>query len=191
MLDRIWALMILVSLGFCFVKGEAGQAMGTLLEGAGNAVSLVIRLCAGYAFFGGMMELVYASGASKALIRLFSPILRKLFPSIDEPDTRKAIIDNFVSNLLGLGNAATPAGMEAIRLMERDSGAGSSLTPDMRLFLTINATSIQLLPTTVMALRAAAGSVDPAGILLPTILSTTVSTVVGVMLCKLVGRRRR
>lgn len=188
MLDKIWAAMIVVSLGFLAFLGKLGDASRLLLIGAENAVSLTIRLCAGYAFFCGLMELMDAVGASKALSRLLSPLLKRLFPSVTMGDTRKAIIENFSANMLGLGNAATPAGIEAMRLLKRDGGDGDRATKAMCLFLVINSTSIQLLPTTVITLRQAAGSVSPESILVPTLISTAVSTAAGILLCKLLER---
>lgn len=188
MFDRIWAILIVFSLIFAFLRGRANEAADILLEGAGNAVSLVIRLSAGYAFFSGLMEAVGALGALKALSALLSPLLQKLFPLIQNSDTKKAIIENFSANMLGLGNAATPAGIEAMRLLKRDGGDSPYATRAMCLFLVINATSLQLLPTTVIALRAAAGSASPGAVILPTMLSTAVSTIVGALLCKLCER---
>ena len=105
-------------------------------------------------------------------------------------EARQAVCMNLSMNMLGLGNAATPQGMEAMRLMEEERKKAPCVEHDMYMLLILNATSIQLIPTTVLALRAAAGSADAGAIVLPSLVCTAVSTAVGAVL-GLICRRRR
>ena len=116
------------------------------------------------------------------LNRLLKPLLRLLMPSVKREETKQAVTMNLSANLLGLGNAATPMGMSAMRLMEQERMETPAVQHAMYMLLILNATSIQLIPTTVLTLRIAAGSAAPNAILLPSLLCTAASTAVGVSL---------
>ena len=184
-LQWIWIAMILFSLIYGLLTGQAASLLPAALEGASSAVSLTLRLLSGYLFFCGMMELVKALHLPEKLARLLRPLLRFLMPGLRNNESYQAVSMNLTANLLGLGNAATPTGMEAVRLMDAENTAASRHAVWMLLIL--NATSLQLLPTTVLTLRIAAGSAQPNAILLPTLACTAFSTIVGVgaaLLCR-------
>lgn len=156
------------------------------LAGAENAVALTLRLSAGYLLFGGLMEIAGALRLPKMLEKGLRPMMGRLMPYTREEKAREAVTMNLSMNLLGVGNAATPLGIEAVRLMDAQVESIGARR-DLYMFLILNATSIQLLPTTVLTLRAAAGSADPNAVLLPTLACTVFSTIVGVaagMLCR-------
>jgi len=117
-------------------------------------------------------------------------MLRFLFPAIQKQETKDAIVMNFSANILGLGNAATPMGILAMERMEAERTQNNRVLAAMYMFLVINATSLQLIPTTVISLRMTAGSASPTAILLPSILCTAVSTVVGVLSAFVCARMR-
>jgi len=185
MLQWLWFGMTAFSLLWGSLKGEA--MLASALEGCSSAISLVIRLGAGYMLFGGLMEIARVSGVSRALEKLMKPVLRPCMPGLGKSSEAAAV--NLSMNMLGLGNAATPKGIEAMGRMEEERLRNPQVIHDMYLFLIINATSIQLLPTTVVSLRAAAGSADPGAVILPSLLCTAVSTVTGVGLGLLMRRR--
>lgn len=156
--------------------------MSAALQGGENAIALTLRLGAGYMFFCGLMEIAKELHVQSGLEKLIRPLMMRLMPDVQKSETREAITMNLSMNLLGVGNAATPAGIEAVRLMDQEGAR-----QDLYLFLILNATSIQLLPTTVLTLRTAAGSADVNAVLLPTFLCTAFSTLVGVtagLLCR-------
>lgn len=183
MLQWLFLLMILLSLLYGLLTGRAALLLPAALEGASGAVSLTLRLLSGYLFFMGMMELVKALRLHEKLARLLRPVLSRLMPGLQNPAIPNAVSLNLTANLLGLGNAATPTGMEAVRLMDAENTHASRHAICMLLIL--NATSLQLLPTTVLTLRIAQGSAAPNAILLPTLLCTAFSTLVGVALALL------
>lgn len=185
MLQWIWLGMMGISLLYACLSGNAESVLTSALKGTGDAIALTIQLGAGYLFFCGMIRIMRAAGVPQRLNRLIKPLLHALMPSVCDRATQEAIAMNLSMNMLGLGNAATPSGMEAMRLMERERSVRPGAQEDMYMLLVLNATSIQLLPTTVLALRVAAGSAVPNEILLPSLICTAFSTVVGAALALL------
>lgn len=186
----IWFIMLAVSLGLMLFTDPAA-AVNSMITGAHSAVELSLNLLALYAFWLGFFSLIEKLGLSRALERLLRPVISRLFPSCDA-ETRKFITMNVSANLLGLGNAATPMAINAINRMDDESGRAST---DMIMLTVISATSLQILPTTVIGMRATAGSVNPADFLFPSLIATVLSTfigIVGVKLCaKIFDRKKR
>lgn len=156
------------------------SAFSIMISGAGNAISLALKLCAIYAIWLSVLDIMQKVGMSRALDRLFSPITKRLFKGEDEK-TREFITLNFSANLLGMGSAATPLGIKAMEGMQDGS---DKATDNMILFMVVNATSIQLLPATIIGLRSSYGSASASDIILPSLIATAVSTVCGVLLAK-------
>lgn len=188
MLQAIWGGMILLSIVYALASGNAAALVPGALSGAQDAVQLTLKLLAGYLFFCGMIEIVKELKVPGKISKALGPVLRLLMPSVKNQETKDAIVLNLSANVLGLGNAATPMGIRAMELMEEERKKTPAVIAAMYMFLVINATSLQLIPTTVISLRVAAGSAAPTAILVPTLVCTTVSTVVGV-LCALVCAR--
>lgn len=193
MMNIVWAGMCFVGLAWGLAQGRGAALTEGALTAVMDAVSLSIRLAGGFALWNGMLAILEKSGALRALTRALSPVLRCLFRGVpaDSP-AQEAMAMNMAANMLGLGNAATPMGLRAMRLLPREADAARA-SDAMCMFLVVNASSIQLFPSSVIALRAAAGSAEPASIVLPSLLATTVSTAVGIAACKALerwGRRR-
>jgi len=139
------------------------------------------------------MEIARELRVPQGMERLIHPLLKRLMPCTRSPEARAAVTLNLSMNLLGAGNAATPPGIEAVRLMDAECGQHPGVRRDLYMFLILNATSIQLLPATVLTLRAAAGSSDVNAVLIPTLLCTLSAAVVGVvagMICRRMEERR-
>ena len=166
-----------------------GQLSQAIVESAGGAVELAIGLVGVMTLFLGLMKIAEEGGLLKVLSRLIRPLMVRLFPDVpaDHP-AMGAMILNMSANALGLGNAATPFGIKAMQELDRLNSEKGTATNAMALFLTINTSSITLLPTGVIALRAAAGSADPAGILPTTLFATIGSTLIGITAAKLYQR---
>ena len=185
MLQWIFGGMIGLSLIWSMVNGGGGEAASAMLKAAEEAVQTAIALCGAYAFFCGMLNIARRTGAPERLGAALSPLLKLLFGSGLSEEALEPVTMNLTANLLGLGNAATPMGIEAAQRMGEGTAAASNA---LCLFLVINASSVQLLPTTVIALRAAAGSANPGCVTLPTLAATAVSTAVGIVCCKCAER---
>ena len=155
-----------------------------MLGAASGAFELALELCAVYAVWLGILELVEASGLSAKLAKLLHPFIKKIF-KINDIETEKYIALNMSSNMLGLGNASTPLGIAAMKRLDNGSGVA---THAGIMLIVINSTSIQLLPSTIIGLRAAAGSTNAGDIILPTLLATICTFVLGISLVFLIGK---
>lgn len=152
----------------------------TMIEGAQDAISLGIKLFAIYAVWLSALKMAEATSLDKKLSKLLRPVVCKIFKK-ESDDAYDKICINLSANILGMGGVATPAGIKAMNLM---SDGSEKATDNMILLLVINATSIQLIPATMIALRAQAGSASPSDIIMPTLISSGVATLVGALMCK-------
>ncbi len=194
--------LLMVGSAFCFaairqwlwksVEGQIGpmEALSkAMIESAAGSVELAIGLVGVMTLFLGLMKVAEAGGMLKILARLIRPLMVRLFPEVpsDHP-AMGAMILNMSANALGLGNAATPFGIRAMQELDRLNTRPGTATNAMALFLAVNTSSITLLPTGVIALRASAGSGDAAGILPTTLFATIGSTTVAIVAAKLYQR---
>lgn len=182
-MNKIWLCMIILSI--CFLLWtDPGSVLSQMLASSKDALTLSIELCSVYAVWLGVLEIVEQSGLSEKLARWLHPVIKKVF-NVKDPVTEKLIAMNISANMLGLGNASTPLAIKAIKNM--DTGSPIASTP-MIMLIVINATSIQLLPTTVIGLRQAAGSTSAADIILPTLITTIFTTILAIFLVKLCAK---
>ena len=159
----IWTGMVLFSLLFALPGGCAGAVSAAALEGAASGVRLSLSLAGTLCLWSGLVKVMEQAGLDRKLARLLSPLLRRLFPEAGKDEqTMGRICANVSANLLGLGNAATPLGIEAVRRMK---GGADTASNELCRLVVMNTASIQLLPTTVAALRGAAGAASPFDIL--------------------------
>lgn len=188
-MNAVFVLMLTVGLLVTTLTQGGDTALSALMNGAGEAVTLCISLMGAYLFWMGMLNVAKRAGLIDRLSKLLSPVIRFLFPKAGK--AAGPIAMNLAANMLGMGNAATPYGLEAMRLLSEQAGRPTSATNEMCVLLAVNASCLELLPTGVLALRQAAGSLSPASILLPTLLSSACATLVAVLLCRLLCRRER
>ena len=161
--------------------------LSVMIGATTDAFELALELCAVYAVWLGILELVDASGLGQKLAKLLHPLIKKLF-KIDNPEAEKMIALNMSANMLGLGNASTPMGISAMKKLDDGSGVA---TPAIIMLIVINSTSIQLLPSTIIGLRTAAGSISPGDIILPTLLTTICTFTLGITLALICGKIRK
>lgn len=172
--------MMLASILVLLVTNPAA-VLSEMISASTDALQLCIELCAVYCVWLGIMELVDASGLGEKLARLLRPLIRKIF-RVEDKETQKLIALNVSANMLGLGNAATPMGIRSMQALDDGSGKANFA---MIMLIVLNATSVQLLPTTVIGLRTSAGSASASDIILPTILATLITTLLGIFLVHL------
>lgn len=198
MLNYIWAVMILIGIVYAAVTGNIAAVTDAALDSAGEAVSLCITMAGIMALWMGLMEIAQRSGLIEKLTRGIQPFLAFLFPSIPKGHVaREYIATNFIANILGLGWACTPAGLKAmgaLAQLERERGNEEYLqekvkerraSPEMCTFLVMNISSLQLIPVNMIAYRSKYGSVNPAAVIAPAMIATSLSTVVAIVFCKL------
>ncbi|MBQ1263416.1 MAG: spore maturation protein A [Oscillospiraceae bacterium] len=171
---------------FSIFLGKTGEVSSAALSGASEAVEVVIKLSGGLVFWSGMMNIIKKSGISNKIARLISPLVRLVFPKLDRKSRAAECISlNISANMLGLGNAATPLGIEAMRELNALNPHKDRPSNDMVAFAVINSASIQLLPTTVAFMRAAHGSKNPMDILPAVLLTSVISLALGLIVCKI------
>ena len=182
MLSIIWAAFLVLSLVCGAASGRLADVTAAVGTGASEAVTLAIGIAGVMAFWSGMMELLRASGLAEKLAWLLQPVLRPLFGSAAaDRQAMEAVSANVTANLLGLSNAATPLGLRAADRLYTLAGRRGAPDPVLTL-LTLNATSIQLIPSTVAAVRTACGAQAPFDIMLP-VWGASAASVAAVLLC--------
>ena len=183
----IWTGMAVLSILCGLATGRGDLVAAAAVEGAQAAVELCVSIAGMLCLWTGVMEIMRRSGLAEGLSRLLRPVLSLLFPQVSgDRGVMDSISANVSANLLGLGNAATPLGIEAVRRMERKSPGTAS--DAMCMLVVCNTASIQLIPTTVASVRAAAGSTAPFDILPAVWLASALSVGVGITSCKLFAR---
>ena len=194
MLNYLWAGMILIGIVYGIFSGNVVELSNAALDSAKEAITLCITMTGVMAFWMGLMEIATRAGIIETLSRKMKPIIRFLYPNLPENHpAREHIITNMIANILGLGWAATPAGLRAMEeLAELEEQRRNGLAPgkkrpkgvasdEMCTFLIINISSLQLIPINIIAYRSEYGSVNPTAIVGPAIIATLVSTAVAVL----------
>lgn len=200
MLNYLWAGMILVGIIFAAFTGRMPDVTNAAIDSSKEAISLCITMMGVMSFWVGLMEIATKAGIIQAVSRRMRPIIRFLFPRLPrEHAANEHITTNIIANILGLGWAATPAGLKAMEELSnlekqrRESGIKTvrqgMASNEMCIFLIINISSLQLIPVNVIAYRSQYGSVNPAAIVGAGIVATAVSTLAAVVYCKIADRR--
>jgi spore maturation protein SpmA len=189
-INTIFVTLILAGIFVALFNGSMETLTKASFDAAKTAVTLAISLVGAMALWLGLMKVAENAGLLSVIARKLKPLMTRLFPEVpgDHP-AMSAMIMNMSSNILGLGNAATPFGIKAMQALESLNKHKGTATHAMCLFLAINTSSVTLLPLGAIAVRAGAGADDPAGILLPSILATACSTFVAIILAKLFAAR--
>ena len=183
----IWTGMVVISILCGLAAGRGPEVAAAAVEGTSAAVQLALSIAGMLCLWTGIMEVMRQSGLADQLSRLLGPVLRLLFPqSAKDRETMDSISANVSANLLGLGSATTPLGLEAARRLSRRSPGVAS--DDLCMLVVCNTASIQLIPTTVASVRAAQGCAAPFDILPAVWLASTLSVGVGVLACKIFAR---
>lgn len=194
MLTFIFSLLIIISVAAGVAGGNVRELTEAVLNEPVNAVELCIYLCGGMCFWGGLMRVAEKSGLTERLAAVFALILGGLFKGLDKHGRAfKAICMNITANLLGLGNAATPFGIEAMKALAEEEGAGDTATPSMIIFTVINTASLTLIPSTALSLRMKYGSADPIEIVPAVWITSAAALAVSVTLAvlPLSGKKKR
>lgn len=191
MVNYIWVLMTVVGFIFALINGTMAEVNKAIFDGAKEAVTLCIGLISVLVFWLGMMRIAEESGLLERLSKLFRPLVKRLFP--DVPVSHPAmgyILSNMISNMFGLGNAATPLGIKAMEELKKLNGGKDSASRSMVTFLAINTASITIIPTTVIAIRMNYHSASPTEIVVPTIIATIISALGAILIDRYFYYRR-
>ncbi len=186
MLNILWPIFIIISYIFAIVAGNVEQVNNAVFEYTKGAVELTITLLGTMCLWNGLMEIASNTKLIDRLTKILSPVINFLFPnSKQDKKIHQEISMNVVANLLGLGNAATPLGIKAMRSMQEKNPNKERLTNDMATFIILNTASIQIIPTTVIAIRMSLGSNNPTQIIFAVWFSTICAAIVGITVTKI------
>ena len=190
MMNRIWVFMILIGMGTAIITHRVEIINEVVIQNTQDAVAFAIGLTGIMAVWLGLMKVAERSGLIKLLGRMMGPLIRLLFPEIPKNHPAiSAIVMNMVANMFGAGNSATALGLKAMEELQSLNVQKDRATNAMCMFLVINMSSIQLIPLTVLKIRADAGSINPTEIIGTSLVASTVSTFVGIVACKLLEKR--
>ena len=192
MMNYVFPVLVVFSFVCAILTGQMSELSASVVEGATNAVELLMRLVAMLCLWGGIMEIADSAGVTKGIAGLLSPLIKLIFPRIrKEKDALEAISMNITANILGLGNAATPLGLEAMRRLQLINPDTSRASDEMIVFVVMNTAAMHIIPTTVATFRAQYGSVSPMSILPASFLTSFCALTVAVIAAKLGNRLLR
>ncbi|MCR1899527.1 nucleoside recognition protein [Irregularibacter muris] len=189
MINILWFLMISIGIVVGFLNGRIEQVTQAAMDSAGLAVQMCIGFIGVWALWLGLMKVAEKSGFIQGIAKLLSPIMKLIFPQV--PKNHPAIgamVMNMAANMMGLGNAATPLGLKAMKELQKLNEFKTRASNAMCTFLVINTSSIQVIPTTVIALRMSAGSTNPTEIIGTALIATTISTLFGLISVKILEK---
>lgn len=191
MLNYLWSFMILAGMLWGAANGSLDMVTQGLIDSAKDAVTLGITMLGIMSFWCGILEVGNQAGLIDWLTGKMDPLLGFIFPDVgkDHP-ARRPIAVNMVANMLGLGMAATPAGLEAMEALCGEAEDGRVASNSMCTFLILNISSLQLIPVNMIAYRSQYGSLNPAAVLGPALVATTCSTLAAIVFCKVMDWRR-
>lgn len=176
MLNKIWPIMIIISVIFGLFNGRMAEINDAIFASFEDTISMVINFLGIMCFWSGMIKILENTKIQKKIERMLKPIVEKFFGEESE-DAKKLISLNMVSNMLGIGNAATPVGIEAMKEMDK-SNSKKHLSYGMSMFILLNTLSIQIIPTTIISVRASLGSEKPGAIIFPVWITSIVAFIV-------------
>ena len=190
MLNFIWPIFIIVSFVYAILNGRVADVNNSVFNSTKSAVELSISLLGTTCLWTGIMQIASNTNIVKHLSKLLNPIMKKLFPDIKkEEKAHKEITMNIIANIMGLGNAATPLGLKAMKTMQNKNKDKNKLSNSMCMFIVLNTASIQLIPTTVIAIRSSLGSNNPTAMIIPVWIATICAAVAAVISAKLLIKK--
>ncbi len=187
MLNIVWPIFIIISFSFAIFSGNLENLNNSIFESTNSAISLSMDLLESMCLWSGIMQIASKTSLIENLTKFLEPLLNFLFPRLKKnKKIKREISMNMVANILGLGNAATPLGLKAMKSMQEENDKKDTLSDSMMMFIVINTASIQIIPTTVIAIRSSLDSENPTSIVFPTWIATIIAAIVGVFIARIV-----
>ncbi|MEQ8197069.1 MAG: nucleoside recognition domain-containing protein [Clostridiaceae bacterium] len=189
MINYIWFFMVASGIVIGVLRGKGMEISKGIIDSSGSAVELIIGLLGIMCFWCGVMKIAEKSGLTEKMAKLLKPLLKIIFKDAAKDEKALgAIVMNITANVFGLSNAATPFGIKAMEEMQKLNKDESKASDDMALFLVLNAACIQLVPSTVISIRAACNSQNPAVIVMPAIIATGGAAIAGIIASKILEK---
>ncbi len=192
MVSYIWLFLIASGIIYSLLSGNIEVINNSILTNANDALDLILELLPIIVLWTGILKIAEKSGLLDKFAHLLKPLLSRLFPSV--PKDNKAlgyIASNIAANMMGLGSAATPAGLKAINELQKINDKKDTASTPMITFLVLNTAGVTIIPTTILALRTTYNSMNPSEIILPAIIATTCSCIAGVTLDYIIRKRKK
>ena len=191
MLNILWPIFIIISFIFSVGTGKINQLNTAIFDSAKDAVQMTITFLGTICMWNGVMKILQETSIMSKMTKLVSPIMKFLFPTIKKEDKEyKEITINMIANILGLGNAATPLGLKAMKSMQEKNNK-EILTNNMAMFIVLNTASLQIIPTTVIAIRTSLNSVNPTNIIVPIWGATIAADIAGILITKILINKNK
>ena len=186
MLNIVWPIFIIISFSYSIFFGDINLLNSEIFRSIENAINLSINLLGTVCLWNGIMQIASKTSVIDKLTRFLKPIIKCLFPELrNKPKIQKEISMNMIANILGLGNAATPLGLKAMKSMQEENPEKERLTDSMAMFIVLNTASIQIIPTTVIAIRNSLGSENATAIVFPVWIATICAAISGIIAVKI------
>ncbi len=186
MLNIIWPIFIIASFVYAILTGNIQSVNNSIFESTASSVNLSITFLGTICLWTGIMKIAQKTTFVTKLTTFLKPLINFLFPEMKNNEKAKEEISmNMIANILGLGNAATPLGLKAMKTMQKENNKKDTISNSMAMFIVTNTASLQLIPTTVIAIRSSLGSNDPTKIIFPVWGATIAAAITGVMATKL------
>lgn len=184
MLNIIWPIFIIISVIYAFFSGNIENVSNGIFTSLEDVINLSMTLLGTMCLWNGIMEIAKNTSFVDKLCKMLNPLINFLFPKLKNKNARAEISMNMVANFLGLGNAATPLGLKAMKTLQEENEKKDTLSDYMVMFIVLNTASLQLIPTNVIAIRNSLGSSSPSGIIFPVWIATIIAAIVGIMATK-------
>lgn len=186
MLNKLWPIFIIISISYAIFTGNIDSVNDSIFNSCKEAVDLTITFLGTMTLWSGIMEIIKNTTLINKLNYLLKPVMKILFPKIKKEDKEyKEISMNIISNILGLGNASTPLGIKAMKSMQDKNLKKDEITNEMMMFIVLNTASIQIIPTTILAIRSSLGSENPNLIIIPVWIVTIIAAFAGILMTKI------
>lgn len=186
MLNILWPIFIIISFAYAIFSGNVDKLNESIFSSTSESVNLCISLLGTICLWNGIMQIANKTSIIERLTNLLKPAMNFLFPELkQEKEIQKEISLNVIANILGLGNAATPLGLKAMKSMQKKNPKKDTLTNSMITFIVLNTASLQIIPTTVIAIRSSMNSKNPTSIVFPVWIATICAAIAGITATKL------
>ena len=187
MLNILWPIFIIVSIIYAIISNNLSSLNNSIFESTQSAVELTLVLIGSTCLWSGIMEVASETDIIKYLSKILNPFTKRFFKNLNpKSKSYNNIIMNLIANILGLGNAATPLGLKAMDELQKDNKMKDTLSDNMMMLIVLNTASLQIIPTTVIAIRSSLKSANPPKIIVPVWISTVCAAIVGVVVCKII-----
>ena len=187
MLNILWPIFIIISIIYAIFSGNVESINNSIFESTESAVNLTLTLLGMTCLWSGIMEVASKTDIIEYLSKILKPLIKKLFPDISiSSKSYNNIIMNIIANILGLGNAATPLGLKAMNELQKENDNKKELSDSMMMLIVLNTASLQIIPTSVIAIRSSLGSENPTKIIVPVWISTICAAIVGIAFTKVI-----